>query len=950
MCFCTPALAQKTDRISLSGTVVDIDTGEPIAYATVLIENSGLWGITDEKGGFRIKGLPPGPCVLRVDLLGYQSLTLKLQLRESLDGLKLKLHSATLYLDDIVVTAKEGGEITSSSRIEKQALEHVQPSSLRDVLQLLPGSVTENPNLNQVNRLSIREISTSNANAFGTAVVIDGVTLSNDANMQVRSNLSIGTTGNGESAAGSGIDARRISTDNIESIEVIRGIPSVAYGDLTSGAVVVKTRTGVSPWQIRLKATPAIKQVAVGKGFSLGKRRGVMNIDADYALSYNDIRTSAEAYRRFNVQMSYSRSFKDKLSFNTKIRANYSDANNGEDPDNFLENLSRDCDRGLSLNVNGRYNINKSWITNIEYLVSGDLTDQYLLEHTYHAGGRKPYSLSLQSGENEGFFSPFQYYSHLEVFGRPVNLQARLTANLYGKYGAIGNKVLLGAEWVSKGNRGKGKVFDPLFPPSTGSSNYRERSYRDIPFLHRYTAFLEDRIQIPLGGTRMEIQAGARFNGFVRDSRFSMSRYFSVEPRFNARYTLLNKSKGFRNLSVRAGWGVNYKMPSMIYLYPEPTYLDAVSFSYNDIDDNDYSLLVYTTKKLEEEMCNPQLKLQQSVNMETGIDFTIGKVSGSLVYYNENMSNGFAFTNQVIPVRYKRYGYEWVNGAPARTPVPSGKTPVYENGNVYLDGQALPVVKDTVFILYQQPNNTVAQEKWGIEYTLDFPEIKAIRTAVSVNGAYMHVDTREEAMKASLAGTFVNGRPFPYAGIYAGTGNKTHSGSLRQRLNANIRFITHVPAIGMVITLTAQTVFMDKTRYSCEINDRSLVYYYDSRGVRHSGAEALGNTEYVKRVNPLYIVDMNGRWIPFTEEMERDPQYAQLIGTTNNDAYYVGNSYPLYGILNLRLTKEIGRWATVSFYANNVFNFDQLVVEKISGTSYKKNLPIYFGAEVKFTF
>ena len=48
---------------------------------------------------------------------------------------------------------------------------------------------------------------------------MDGVTLANDANLQVRKTSTIGTAG--ESTARS--DARQIATDNIESVEVIRG-------------------------------------------------------------------------------------------------------------------------------------------------------------------------------------------------------------------------------------------------------------------------------------------------------------------------------------------------------------------------------------------------------------------------------------------------------------------------------------------------------------------------------------------------------------------------------------------------------------------------------------------------------------------------------------------------------------------------------------------------------
>lgn len=60
---------------------------------------------------------------------------------------------------------------------------------------------------------------------------------------------------------------------------------------MTSGAVIVNTKAGVTPWQVRLKADPQLKQVSFGKGFSLGENRGVMNFDADYANAVSDVRT-----------------------------------------------------------------------------------------------------------------------------------------------------------------------------------------------------------------------------------------------------------------------------------------------------------------------------------------------------------------------------------------------------------------------------------------------------------------------------------------------------------------------------------------------------------------------------------------------------------------------------------------------------------------------------------
>ena len=95
---------------------------------------------------------------------------------------------------------------------------------------------------------------------------------------------------------------RTLSTDNIESIEVIRGIPSAEYGDLTSGAVLVKSRAGKSPLMIRFKTNPNIYQASAGKGFSLGKKAGDLNISGDYAYSKNSLTKNHAFYQRASAK------------------------------------------------------------------------------------------------------------------------------------------------------------------------------------------------------------------------------------------------------------------------------------------------------------------------------------------------------------------------------------------------------------------------------------------------------------------------------------------------------------------------------------------------------------------------------------------------------------------------------------------------------------------------
>jgi len=949
------AYAQSSGKFTVSGTVVESGTDAPVFMATVVVKELGLWALTDDSGFFELNGLPSGRFTFEFSILGYETRTMPVEIRKDIPALRVKLDATSLTLDEVVVTAKEGGEMTTSSKISKQTIEHVQPSSLRDVMQLLPGSITENPTLTTMNSLSIRDIGENTANALGTALVVDGASLNNDANLQAISSGKVinDTDNNVKSSAGSGVDARQVSTDNIESVEVIRGIPSVVYGDLTSGAVVVKTKAGVTPWEIRLKTDPHLKQVSAGKGFSLGEKSGMMNFDADYAYAYNDIRTPSSAYQRFNFQMGYSNTFAGKLQFNAKLRGNYSNASNTSDPDLFLEEVSREREKGLRLNINGRWIVNKPWLTNVEYLLTGSIADQYSRDKSYQgAAGYTPVTTEISCSEGPGFFTLPQYYSDVEIFGRPVDAQARVTANIFGQYGRIKNKALIGVEWKADGNTGSGKQFDPLCPPNpSASTSLRNRSFSEIPFLNRVTAYAEDCITLPIGSTSLELQAGVRFNSIMA-SGIKTSQYSCLEPRTNARYVFVKKSTGLKELSVRGGWGMNYKMPSMMYLYPENAYKDMVSFNYNDFDANLYGINVITTKSVE--TVNDALKPQSSRNIETGLEFAAKPVSGSVVYYNEALTDGYGFVKEYLPMTYTRYGYSWKDDS--HTTVvrqddyyQSGDRFTYRSREITNSaGKVLPSIQDTTFMEYSRPVNGIRNDKWGVEFTLDFAKIKAINTSISISGAYMNMTSANTEYTSLLYSGSSGGRTYPYVGIYRGSSTSSN-GSVKERFATNIRFVTHIPGIAMVVTLTAQMVFMDRTRNLAELNGESLPYYYDESGQRISGQQALNDTGHTKHIAPVMLMDRSGRLIPFTQEMEQDPAYGNLIINTNTATYYITQSHPFYGMLNIRLTKEIKKIATISFYANNFLNLRGRVENSVTKYPTDKNTPIHFGAEVKIT-
>ena len=60
-------------------------------------------------------------------------------------------------LEEVVVTAEERTDRSSASIINKEAMQHIQPSSFTDILQTLPGGTTKDPNLTSANTIRLRE-------------------------------------------------------------------------------------------------------------------------------------------------------------------------------------------------------------------------------------------------------------------------------------------------------------------------------------------------------------------------------------------------------------------------------------------------------------------------------------------------------------------------------------------------------------------------------------------------------------------------------------------------------------------------------------------------------------------------------------------------------------------------------------------------------------------------
>lgn len=917
---------------SLRGRVVEQNNPTVLVeFATVQVLPQGSATTTNSKGEFFFDRLSPGRINLKIDFLGMEPIdtTFTIAAGRNLE-ISFQMQESTFRLTEITVVAQESkaGRATAST-ISRQAMDHLQTSSLSDIMQLLPGGITSyQSGLSTAKTFSIRSLGANplnqgvpvsteaaNMNSMGTAIVIDGAPLSNNANLQT---LSPAISGSGAAIGGgsspnSGLDIRSISTDNIESVEVIRGIPSVEHGDLTSGAVIIKSKAGREPLTIRLKTDPYIYQASVSKGVSLGKERGNLNVSGDYAYSIKDAKESYAYYQRATARAMYSNRF-NNLSSNTSFDFSLGKdtrERNPNDERNQLETGARDM--GLRFNTNGTWNIRKGWLSNVKYTLSGSYRNKHSFQKELLGNAFAAYSMSRTDGavlsnrpgqkvyDNQGSeltsipagesnliatYLPNEYFSRYDIYGKEVNLFANLNASFSKTLGAVNNRILVGANFRSDGNLGDGKVYDPYNPPyrslSAENSSPRPRKYSSIPFINQLSLYAEENLTWSMGERELLAQAGLRYD-LVNGKSI-------VTPRTNFSFDILP-----RKLWLRGGYGVTAKAPTALYLYPENAYFDLVHFNTlnsSSVPENE-QLFLASTKVFDTR--NRELKMAANQKAEIGLDLVVNRMRFSVTAYNEQLKNGYNLATTIDSYQLLNYIiYEQAAQNPGGIPT--------------LQEQE----RHNIFVSYATPTNDGRSHNRGVEFDFDFGRIHAIRTSFVLNGAYMR------STDWSDSHSFSNQKNLNQLERNVGIYEKGKEKYERERFTTTLRATHNIPSIGFVLTTTAQVSWHNK--------------YWTSYG---------NDSTFVS-----YISREDGSVKPFNDSMKNDPEFAYLFETRSPTRFIAESYFPVL-LINFHLTKEIGENLKASFYANNMFNSRPLYESKRTPGSFTRlNIPMYFGFEL----
>ncbi len=793
----------------------------------------------------------------------------------------------TKVLSEVVVTASESRKATSASRIDVTALKHLQPSSFTDILELLPGGRAVDPAMGTVNSIRLREAgkdATSDISSLGVSFVVDGVTLNADANMQYITGTYLGS---GLSSVSKGVDMRTISTDNIESVEVVRGIPSVAYGNITSGTVIINRRSSASPFSARFKADLKSRLLSVGKGIvtdASGCR--TLNIDLNYLDSkitptdsrknFSRITASARfvsrsigdngAEVRWNVATDYTGSFdcikhdKDATSKIDEFRSRYN---------------SFSLSGGMSLKA-PPHSLLKEVNVKTSFKQEFDL-----MTESRSVAIDRPMAIpcSTEEGEAYGIYLPYSYDAYMKVDGKPFYANVSADAKLGWQCEPIFSYLRIGAEWTMSANNGEGQVYDALRPLNY-STTVRPRRYSDIPALNNVAAYCEEQLKLYLGRHTLSINAGVRLQALARlSSAFTMSGKVFADPRCDIQWTLPAPSD--MRIAFSGGLGWLSRMPTQAQLYPDAKYVDIVELNYYSTNPAERAVYLMTYKW---DNTNYELRPARNFKWEIRADVSYKGNRLTATYFREAMNNAFSSQGYYRIMPYKKY-----------TDVSlSASTP------------------DTLISTFTRIGNACRVRKEGVEFQFSSRRFDALSTRITLSGAWFKTIYSTNSRQYKSQSIMLDNKQLQYVGLY-----DWEDGTEYQSFNTNCMFDTYLRRLGLSVSLSAQCTWFTSTRNLW--NDGTPVAY----------------------------VDRSGNISAFTDADKSNIQLKHLV-INYSGSYFDEYRVPFAMDFNLKATKEIGQYLTMALYVNRIVSIypDYHRGEQIV----RRSSTPYFGMEANLKF
>ena len=247
---------------TVTGSVSDSETNEPLPGVNVVVKNTTKGTNTDFDGNFSIEGVSSGD-VLVFSYIGYKSQEISVGDLSSLDIL---LVEDTEALEEVVVlgyVSQKAANISGSvSTVSEEQVQSLKPVRMEDALQGLPGvNMFSNGSPGAKPTVIIRGVTSYTGNA--PLVIVDGITLSLD-------------------------DMNALDPSDIESISVLKDASTTAlYGVRGgNGVIVITTKSGTRNQDAKFSFNTSYGQQSPEKTI------GVLNA-TEYAAILNEMSVSS---------------------------------------------------------------------------------------------------------------------------------------------------------------------------------------------------------------------------------------------------------------------------------------------------------------------------------------------------------------------------------------------------------------------------------------------------------------------------------------------------------------------------------------------------------------------------------------------------------------------------------------------------------------------------------
>lgn len=796
----------QTGSKTISGLVVD-EKNQPLEFATVYVEALDRSFATDKNGRFKIL-LPNSlkEITLRITSVGRKTVHERILLKEALTRVRYTLKNNSLTLEDVKVSPLlvAGTHSNSSIVFDEEAIERTQAFSLMDVLNQLPGKASSAPTIDAPQTITLRgslDNEYAMNNSLGIPIIVDGVRLSNDANMQSTSVSQWGMQGSILSGAHGtsssdvpfqGMDLRDIPVENIERIEVIQGVASAEFGELTDGAIIVHTKAGRSPYHFTTNVNGASTNFSLSKGYALPGNLGAVNLGLNYARSNTDPRDKLKQYDRYGLDLKWSKTWKGGIRNTFSLHGDKKADNYFPDPDDGSLRSSFSKNHNIRISNRLNWDLKRRMARNMSLTLAFSKGRQHSYKQWLINQSPRPYTFKDTTGIYEGVILSGRYIAVEEILGKPLTGSAHLKlSTAWGKEN-FHHALSYGAQINYSNNGGKGIIADPNRPRWVGRNdqNLRPYAFEQIDPLINTGVYVMDNMKFPIWGKTTHANLGLRLD--------HQNRSTSLQPRISIRTELT------KHWNTSLSFGIATKSPTLAHRSPAPSWIDiplVVAFNSND------ALYLVYSERFETE--NPDLKPSRSTQLEYGLGYKDAWGSIRLNAYYKANRGGFNSVKTFRTFHLPAYDY-YVNADGKFEYEPNGSfTDFYDIGDYRI-------------------LNVNSSDHMGIDLLWDVRELKAISTSIYGNTALIY--SKENSypdVVALTAPVELNGENIWHA-VYPKRNQKGV-----WSMTSKISTTTHLPRLGFILMSTTDIFWLKHDVSTLRDPIQRPTEYIDSRQQWH---------------------------------------------------------------------------------------------------------------------